>query len=116
MSLKKVTEPTEWVNSLVVVEKPNKSVRLCLDPRELNKRILRQHLPMKTAEEVAAKVKNAKVYSVLDASNGYWQMRLTKDNQKYTCSTLLLEDINICIYHLVSKAQVRFFKGKSLKY
>ena len=82
--IKKVTEPTEWVNSLVVVEKPNKSVRLCLDPRELNKSILREHFPMKTVEEVAAKVKNAKVYSVLDASNGYWQIRLTKDSQKYT--------------------------------
>ena len=82
--IKKVTEPTEWVNSLVVVEKPNKSVRLCLDPRELNKSILREHFPMKTVEEVAAKVKNAKIYSVLDASNGYWQIRLTKDSQKYT--------------------------------
>ena len=82
--IKKVTEPTEWVNSLVVVEKPNKSVRLCLDPRELNKSILREHFPMKTVEEVAAKVKNAKIYSVLDASNGYWQISLTKDCQKYT--------------------------------
>ena len=72
------------MNSLVVVEKPNKSVRLCLDPRELNKSILREHFPMKTVEEVAAKVKNAKIYSVLDASNGYWQIRLTKDSQKYT--------------------------------
>ena len=65
----KVSEPTEWVNSLVVVEKPNKKVRLCLDPRDLNKSILREHYPMKTVEEVAAKVNNAKVYSVLDASN-----------------------------------------------
>ena len=39
---------------------------------------------MKTVEEVAAKVKNAKIYSVLGASNGYWQIRLTKDSQKYT--------------------------------
>ena len=39
---------------------------------------------MKTVEEVAAKVKHAKIYSVLDASNGYWQIRLTKDSQKYT--------------------------------
>ena len=37
--IKEVTEPTEWVNSLVVVEKLNKNVRLCLDPRELNKSI-----------------------------------------------------------------------------
>ena len=39
---------------------------------------------MKTVEEVAAKVNNAKVYSVLDASNGYWQIKLSKDSQKYT--------------------------------
>ena len=82
--IKKVTEPTEWVNSLVAVEKPNKGVRLYLDPRELNQSILREHFPMKTMEKVAAKVKNAKIYSVLDASNSYWQIRLTKDNQKYT--------------------------------
>ena len=72
------------MNSLVVVEKHNKSVRLCLDPRELNKNIFKEHFPMKTVEEVAAKVKNAKIYSVLGASNGYWQIRLTKDSQKYT--------------------------------
>ena len=82
--IQKVTEPTEWVNSLVVVEKPNKDVRLCLDPRELNKSILREHFPMKTVEEVAAKVKNAKIYSVLDASNGYWQIKITRDSQTYT--------------------------------
>ena len=84
MVIKKVTEPTEWVNSLVVVENPNKSVRLYLDPRELNKSILREYFPMKTMEKVAAKVKNAKVYSVLSASNSYWQIRVTKDSQKYT--------------------------------
>ena len=82
--IQKVTEPTEWVNSLVVVEKPNKDVRLCLDPRELNKSILREHFPMKTVEEVAAKVKNAKIYSVLDVSNGYWQIKITRDSQTYT--------------------------------
>lgn len=82
--IEKVTEPTEWVNSLVVVEKPNKDVRLCLDPRDLNKSVLREHYPMKTVEEVAAKVSTAKMYSVLDASNGYWQIKLSKDSQKYT--------------------------------
>ena len=27
----KVTEPTEWVNSLICVEKPNGKLRVCLD-------------------------------------------------------------------------------------
>ena len=78
--IEKVSEPTKWVNLLVVVEKPNKKVRLCLDPRDLNNSILREHYPMKTEEEVAAKVHNAKLNSVLDASNGYWQIKLSKAN------------------------------------
>ena len=31
----KVTEPTEWVSSLVAVEKPNGKLRVCLDPKDL---------------------------------------------------------------------------------
>ena len=93
------------MNSFVVAEKLNKSVRLCLYPRELNKSILRKHFPMKTVEKVAAKVKNAKVYSILDALNSYWQIRLTK------VSIFRLKDINICVNLLVSKAQVRLLQG-----
>ena len=40
-----VEEPTDWVNSLVVREKPNGSLRVCLDPRDLNKAIRREHYP-----------------------------------------------------------------------
>jgi hypothetical protein len=36
----KVTEPTLWVNSLVVVETSSK-LRVCLDPRDLTKAIIR---------------------------------------------------------------------------
>ena len=82
--IEKVSEPTEWVNSLVLIEKPNKKVRLCLDPRNLNKSILREHYPMKTVVEVAEKVENAKVYSILCASYGYWHIKLSIDSQKYT--------------------------------
>ena len=38
--LKKVEEPTAWVSSLVVIEKHKTGkLRLCLDPRHLNKAI-----------------------------------------------------------------------------
>ena len=37
-----VSEPSDWVNSIVVAEKANKNdVRICLDPRDLNKYIKR---------------------------------------------------------------------------
>ena len=49
----KVSEPTKWVNSLVVVEKPHSGkLRICLDPRDLNEAIIRPHYPGKTLDEV----------------------------------------------------------------
>ena len=62
-------EPTKWVNSLVVVQKPNSSVRLCIDSRDLNPAIKRSHYPMK-AVEVASRLQVANTFSILDAKSG----------------------------------------------
>ena len=44
--IRKQTEPTDWVNSMVVIPKPNGKVRICIEPRDLNKAVLREHYPM----------------------------------------------------------------------
>ena len=46
-----VTEPTRWVSSMVVVQKKDNQIRICLDPRDLNKAILRSHYPLPTIEQ-----------------------------------------------------------------
>ena len=61
--IKHVTEPSDWVNSLVVVEEPNGQLRTCLDPRHLNRAIKRQHLQLPTAEEIIAKMSSAKFFA-----------------------------------------------------
>ena len=38
----KVEEPVDWVSNLVVVEKANNTLRLCLDPPDLNQVIERE--------------------------------------------------------------------------
>ena len=47
-----VQKPTDWVNGLVVVEKPNGKLWVCLDPRPLNKAIKSEHFHLPTAEEI----------------------------------------------------------------
>jgi len=66
-----VSTPTEWVSSLVVVAKPDK-LRICIDPKDLNNAIYRPHYPMPCIEELAPDLCGAKIFSVLDAKNGFW--------------------------------------------
>jgi len=54
----KHTEPTDWVNSMVTVTKPNK-VRICIDPQDLNTAIKREHHPLRTIEEMVAEMPNS---------------------------------------------------------
>ena len=44
-----IQKPTDWVNGLVVFEKPNGKLRVCVDPRSLNKTIKGEHLHLPTA-------------------------------------------------------------------
>ena len=76
----KQNEPTRWVNSMVTVIKPNGKLRICIDPRDLNQAILREHFPLKTVEEVISDMPNAKVFSLLDAVSGFWQVRLDEQS------------------------------------
>jgi hypothetical protein len=71
----KVAKPTDWVNSLVIREKPNARLCLCLDPKDLNEAIKRDHYPSPTLEELTPKLVGAKVYSKLNARNGYWNVK-----------------------------------------
>ena len=52
-----VTNATDWVSSMVVVQKPNGQIRLCLDPKDLNVAISREYYPMPTIEEVSTRLK-----------------------------------------------------------
>ena len=64
----------------MVVAVKNGKVRICIDPRDLNKAILREHHPMKTVEEVASNIPNATVFSVVDAKQGFLQIKLDNDS------------------------------------
>ena len=78
-AIEKVDQPTDWVCSMVTVIKPHKT-RICLDPRNLNEAIKREHFLLPTIEEVTARMANAKVFSVLDAKSGFCQIPLDESS------------------------------------
>lgn len=48
----KCDEPSEWQNPIIIVEKPDKSIRICLDPRELNKNIIKEMYQIPMTEQI----------------------------------------------------------------
>ena len=68
---------------MVTVLKKDK-VRICIDPRDLNAAIKREHYPIPTVEEVVADIPRAKYFSVLDAKSGFLQIKLTHESSLLT--------------------------------
>ena len=67
---------------MVVVCKPNKLI-VCLD-LALNKAIIRNHYPTSTIEGIAPKLANAKIFSVVDAKDGFLQVVVDEESSYLT--------------------------------
>lgn len=80
--ISKVDNGTEWVSHIVTVEKKDGSIRICLDPAELNKNILDESFLLPTLEELSTKLNEKKYFSVLDLKDGFWHVKLDEESQK----------------------------------
>lgn len=61
--LKKITEPTAWISNSVYSEKPDGSIRVCIDPSQtINKAIEVPKYPIPTVDELLSKLNNATIF------------------------------------------------------
>ena len=89
--LEPVKEFTEWVNSFVIVEKNvpvdssnahspqhsvQKKLRICLDPRDLNKTLEREPYYTWSIEEVLGKFHGMTQFTIADFNKGCWMVKL----------------------------------------
>ena len=56
-----VDEPTDWVNSLIVRKKPNGSLWIYLDPKDLSMAIEREHYPVPTVDIITNRLQGATI-------------------------------------------------------
>ena len=74
----KQTEPTPWVSSLMYPKKPDGKLRICLDPKDLNKAIIRENHKAPTLEEIAHDLTRATKFSKMDRNKAFFGMHLTE--------------------------------------
>lgn len=72
----KVSAPTDWVSPLVVLRKNNGKLRFCMDPRNINDCLKREHCQMPRREVIEAELAGAQYFSLLDANSGFHQIPL----------------------------------------
>ena len=67
-----VTQPTDWLSNMLVKEKPNGKLRICIDPSQtINKTIKRPKYTIPTIEEKLPLLTKAEVFTFVDVSEAF---------------------------------------------
>uniref|UniRef100_A0AAG5DQC0 RNA-directed DNA polymerase n=1 Tax=Anopheles atroparvus TaxID=41427 RepID=A0AAG5DQC0_ANOAO len=73
-----------YASAVVVVPKKDGSRRVCIDYRDLNKKIIRDSYPMPIVEDQIDKLVDAPVYSILDLRNSYFHIPVAEQSRQLT--------------------------------
>jgi hypothetical protein len=84
-----VIEPasSEWASPVVLVPKPDGSMRFCVDYRRLNALTIRDSYPLPRMDECIDSLGDAQLFSTLDCNSGYWQIPVEPSDRDKTTFT-----------------------------
>jgi len=75
---------SEFASPIVLTEKKDGTLRMCIDYRVLNRVTARDNYPMPLIEDQLAVVVNKKYFTSLDLKDGFHHVRVAKESIKYT--------------------------------
>jgi ribonuclease HI/transposase InsO family protein len=81
--IKEVRYPT-WVANIVPVKKKNGQIRVCVDFRDLNKACPKDDFPLPITEMMIDAITEYKVFSFMDGSSGYNQIKMAPEDAIHT--------------------------------
>ena len=70
-----VDKPPDWVSQMSVAEKKS-GIRICIDPRPLNKALKREHYKLPVLEDILPELSQACKFSICDLKAGYLHCEL----------------------------------------
>jgi Reverse transcriptase (RNA-dependent DNA polymerase) len=81
-----VIEPanSEWACPVVLITKPDGSVRFCVDYRKLNAVTVKDSYPLPRMDECLDSLGDATIFSTLDCNSGYWQIVMKETDRNKT--------------------------------
>jgi len=75
---------SDYASPVVLVRKKDDSHRLCVDYRQLNKKIIQDRYPLPLIEDQLDQLQGANLFTTLDLKNGFFHVRMDDSSVKYT--------------------------------
>lgn len=78
----------EWISNIVPVSKPDKSIRICIDFRDLDKACLKDDFPLPNIDIIVDLIAGHEMLSLMDGFSIYNQIKIVPEDQEkmaFTC-------------------------------
>ena len=83
--IKPVTQPTAWLTNILVKEKSNGKLRVCIDPSQTTSSAIRRpKYPTTTIEEKLPLLTNGKVFTIVVVSEAFHTIELEEESSLLT--------------------------------
>jgi transposase InsO family protein len=89
-----VPSNSDCSSPIVLIKKPDGSIRFCVDYRKLNEITIKDNYPMPNIEDKIDALGGSRVFTSLDLTSGYWQFEMEPESRRltaFTCSEGLFE-------------------------
>ena len=78
---------SEWASPVVLIPKPDGSMRFCVEYRRLNSLTVKDSYPLPRMEDCLDSLGEAQYFTVLDCNSGYWQIPVDPRDRPETAFT-----------------------------
>jgi len=75
---------SEYASPITLVKKKNGDTRLCVDYRQLNKKIIKDHYPLPLIDDQLDRLQDSVLFSTIDLKDGFFHVFIIEDSRKYT--------------------------------
>ncbi|KAL0361391.1 UNVERIFIED_CONTAM: Transposon Ty3-G Gag-Pol polyprotein [Sesamum radiatum] len=72
----------EWLSNVILVPKPDRKWRMCIDFQDLNKACPKDYYPLPRIDQLVNYTSGCELLSMMDASQGYHQIMLAPEDHK----------------------------------
>lgn len=109
-----------WASPIVLVRKPDGSIRFCIDYTKVNAVTKKTSYPFPNIDDILHHLAGAKFFTTLDLLSAYWQVGIKEECKEYTAFTAPghgLFEFNVLPYGMVNAGSVfqeladRVFEG-----